>query len=369
MASSSHPNLNLDDIYESAFIADVWPTVLGHLAETAGAVGGGFFILNGELNGEVSNWTSSEGFGGTMLAFVNSRVLQTSGRPTRVNIIGQHSFITEQQSFSGNELDDHPLYRDFLRPRGLGWSARTSIRLPTGDNIVLALERAFSDGPIPMDSLAKINEHRSHLARAAFISARLQLETAKTATQTLALLGLPALAFDPNGRVLSANSLTNDMKDYVVFRAHERIALTDKRANLHLMLAIESASHKTIATPFSFSVCNTEGQAQLVAHVIPVRGQSRDVFMRCAGVLILTPVSAPQIPSIDLVQSLFDFTPAEARVARSIAQGESVEVIASANEVSVNTIRAQVRSVLEKTGCHRQAEVASLLGGLSVIRG
>ena len=74
----------------------------------------------------------------------------------------------------------------------------------------------------------------------------------------------------------------------------------------------------------------------------------------------------PQAPPIELVQSLFDLTPAEARVARKLTAGETVEEIASCGSISLATVRTQVRRVLEKTGCRRQAEVVALLGGISV---
>ncbi|MDP3074187.1 helix-turn-helix transcriptional regulator [Bradyrhizobium sp.] len=66
--------------------------------------------------------------------------------------------------------------------------------------------------------------------------------------------------------------------------------------------------------------------------------------------------------------SLFDLTPAEARVARGLAAGKTVDDLAGDNGVSPNTVRVQVRGVLEKTGCRRQTEVVALLGGISALR-
>jgi len=103
-----------------------------------------------------------------------------------------------------------------------------------------------------------------------------------------------------------------------------------------------------------------------VAHILPIRRTARDIFTRCAGVLIMTPVTLPQAPPVELVQSLFDLTPAEARVARGLAAGDTLDQIASIGSVSRNTVRTQVRGVLEKTGCRRQAEVVALLSGIAV---
>ncbi len=69
------------------------------------------------------------------------------------------------------------------------------------------------------------------------------------------------------------------------------------------------------------------------------------------------------------MRSLFDLTPAEARVARGLASGKAVDDIAVEGDVSPNTIRTHVRGVLQKTGCSRQAEVVALLNGIFPPRG
>jgi DNA-binding CsgD family transcriptional regulator len=82
----------------------------------------------------------------------------------------------------------------------------------------------------------------------------------------------------------------------------------------------------------------------------------------------LTPVTLPQAPPVELVQSLFDLTPAEARVARGLASGKTVTDIATDSGVSRETIRTQLGRVMEKTGCNRQADVVALLTGISPAR-
>jgi len=58
-------------------------------------------------------------------------------------------------------------------------------------------------------------------------------------------------------------------------------------------------------------------------------------------------------------------TPVQARVARSLASGKTVEDIACDGGVSPSTVRTHVRGVLEKTGCNRQVEVVALLAGIA----
>jgi len=201
------------------------------------------------------------------------------------------------------------------------------------------------------------------------MSARLQLERARVASETLALIGLPALVFDERGKVLAANHLIEALTGHVRWRAQDRVSLKDSSANTLFQQAIATLDMDSVAPVRSFALRGADAAAAMVAHVVPLRRTARDIFMRCAGVLVMTPVTLPQAPPVELVQSLFDLTPAEARVARRLSTGETVEEIASIGGVSLSTVRTQLRGVLEKTGCRRQAEVVALLGGIAVPQG
>ena len=70
-----------------------------------------------------------------------------------------------------------------------------------------------------------------------------------------------------------------------------------------------------------------------------------------------TTVTAPVSSSAPVPQGSYKVRP-----------GDTLGEIAATGHVSRNTVRTQVRGVLEKTGCSRQAEVIALLGGISVSR-
>ena len=234
--------------------------------------------------------------------------------------------------------------------------------------IFLTLERLIGRGPVEASIIQQLDALRPHLARSALLSARLQLERARIASETLAIIGLPALVLDEKGKVLAANPLIEALTGYVHWRAQDRVSLKDRGADNLLRDAIAAIDVVGGAGVRSFPVRDAANDAMMVAHVVPIRLSARDIFVRCAAVLVLTPVTLPQAPPVELVQSLFDLTPAEARVARSLASGETVEAIASTRGVSQNTIRMQVRGVLEKTGCNRQVDIVALLTAISATR-
>jgi DNA-binding CsgD family transcriptional regulator len=277
--------------------------------------------------------------------------------------------LTEHQIYNTDEeLRADPFYRDMLLPGGFGWGAGTAIPLPTGETLYLSVERVHRRGPVETSIIQRLDALRPHLARSALMSARLQLERARIASETLALIGLPALVFDNLGKVLAANHLIEALTDQIRWRAQGRVSLKDSGADVLFQQAIATLDVEGAAPVLSFASRGADAGAAMVAHVVPVRGLSRDIFVRCAGVLVMMPVTVSQAPPVELVQSLFDLTPAEARVARSLTTGETVETIASRGGVSQNTVRTHLRGVLEKTGCSRQAEVVSLLSGIAIPR-
>ncbi|WP_158817817.1 helix-turn-helix transcriptional regulator [Methylocapsa sp. S129] len=353
----------VDRIYESSFVPELWPGVLDELAEIANARGGVLFAANTE----VLRWTASASLREEMARYVSDGWLMRGQRRGRLFGARHAGFLAESDIYSDGELEVDPVYSDFLRPAGLGWAAGTGIPLPTGDMLIVSLERDYERGPVESAVIQQLDLLRPHLARSALLSARMQLERARIASETLALIGVPALVLDDGAKVLAANSLIEALTGFVQWRARDRVSLKDPNADKLLFQAMATPDLTSAATR-SFAVRDADSGALMVAHVIPIRGAARDIFVRCAAVLVMTPVAAPQAPPVELVQSLFDLTPAETRVARSLATGQTLDDIASAGGVSRSTVRSHLKAVMEKTGCNRQAEVVALLGGIAFPR-
>ena len=356
----------INEIYECSFAPDLWPNVLDQLARIADAFGGTFFVATST---RVQSWTASEPLRAGLELFAKTDLVTRGGRVARLRAAQHAGFLGEPELYdTEEEMAADPVYRELLWPAGLGWGTGTAVPLPTGETLCLTLERFRTRGPIETAIVQQLDALRPHLARSALMSARLQLERARIASETLALLGLPALVFDHQGRVLAANHLIEALTDQIRWHARDRVALKDSIANALLQQAVANLDVEGAAPVLSFASRGVEASAAMVVHVVPIRGASRDIFQRCAGVLVMMPVTFPQAPPVELVRSLFDLTPAEARVARSLTSGETVETIASTTGVSRNTVRTQLQGVLEKTGCSRQAEVVALLSGIAVRR-
>jgi len=162
--------------------------------------------------------------------------------------------------------------------------------------------------------------------------------------------------------VLVANHLIEALSGFISWRTKDQIALTDERADVLLRDAIATVNQDEASSVRSFPI--RDAGSAMIAHVVPIRGTARDIFSRCAAMLMLTPVTRPEAPPVELIRSLFDLTPAEARVARGLAAGQTVKVMAADSGTSTNTVRTHVNAVLAKTGYSRQSDVVALLNGL-----
>ena len=351
----------IDRIYECSFVPELWPQVLRDTSRLSDSAGAAMFLTNPE----VAAWTSSRNAQGTIEGFVREGWYWRGELMNRVHGTRHAGFLRDIDLLTAQQLEAEPIYRDNWSRLGMGWGAATAFALPGGDALSIVLPRPTMKGPADAAAIAQLDALRPHFARAALMAARLRLEGARAAGDALAAIGLAALVLEGGGRVLAANALVEAAAGVVHWRAGDRIALQDRAADALLREALAQIELPGNGGVRSFPV---HARSLMVGHVIPIRLSARDIFSRSAAMLVLAPVEAPGAPPVELVRSLFDLTPAEARVARGLAGGRTVDELAGEGGVSANTVRAQVRGVLEKTGCHRQADVVALLAGIAAVR-
>jgi len=354
----------IDRIYECSFVPELWPGVLRDTSKASSFGGAALYVTNPD----VTAWTASRNSRPIIEQFVAEGRYWRGPMMPRVHNSRHPGFLRDVDLCSEEEMNGGWL-RDGRNKIGAGWSAATAFSLPTGEALSIVLTRGADLGPPDATTIQQLDMLRPHFARAAVMAARLNLERAQAASQTLAALGLAAIVLDDGRRVIAANSLIEGLTNYVHWRAADAVTLSDKSADDMLTEALARIVLKDDGGVRSFPVRDPVTGMLMVGHVVPIRFSARDIFARSTAVFILMPVAAPASPPVELVMSLFDLTPAEARIARGLAVGKTVEDLAGDNAVSPNTVRVQVRAVLEKTGCQRQTDVVAMLGGLSAVRG
>lgn len=349
-----------DRIYEAAVIPEKWPDVLGEMSRAVDGAGGLLFTANADHTGGIT----SADIKATFEEFIRDGWAAMNIRPARLGAANYAGFVRDNDFFTDEELDNDPVYRDFYRKRGLGWATGTMLDTPSGDSIIFSFERAYAKGPVPVEVVQQFDKLRPHLARSALLSSRLGLERAMAMAEALQALGLPGAVLRGGGRVLAVNSALERLMPSLVQDRRERLYVSDEAADVLLADALRRrpvAGGPAMVN--SIPVAATDEHPPMILHLLPIHGAAHDLFSRATSLLVITPVDRAVVPTAQVLQGLFDLTPAEARVARGISEAQTVEGLALSAGVSVETVRSQLKAVLSKTGLSRQQELINLLAG------
>lgn len=347
----------IDRIYEASVLPDFWPDVLRDFAGAAESREGVMVSVKGD---ELKWLTSSP----LAEALVQENYKHEGGmeRTKRLLARSHPGFLTDRDLFTEEEILTSPVYSDYLIPNGFGRGTATVIHLPEMQDIIIHAEGDHSDGPYGAETIARLDGLRPHLARSAMLSARLSFERARTSVETLGGIGFAACAVRQDGTVLVGNARFERDEAFWTTRLADRIALHDRRGDQQLAASL--AMILSDAGVRSIPLRPRGEHMPGVLHVVPVRRAAHDLFNQAAAILVLTQTSRAPTPHTTLLQALFDLTATEADLAARIGSGQTVEHIALTGAKGVETVRTQLKSVLAKTGCHRQADLARLLGQL-----
>lgn len=355
-SQKTHDQL-VDRIHEAGLVPVLWPTVLKEIGEAIGGNGGLLFaVRDGYVRGIVS-----PGHDETIKRFMNEGWSERDQALKRGLALNYSGFVNDADMFTDEELAADEVYANFYRHNGLDYRAGTIIPMPMGDSVALVLPRTGEQGPASRELITYLDSLRSHLARASMIANRLGFARARAQADAMQMLGLPAMVLRAGGRAFAANALFDALMPGLFQDRAQRVTIVDPAADALLGAAVSSLSF-TEGTR-SIPVPGTEGRLPMIVHVVPIRGAAHDLFAQAAALMVVTPVDRANVPTAEVLQGLFDLTPAEARIARSVGQTLSINDIAAAHGSSRETVRTQLRAVLQKTGLTRQQELVSLLVG------
>lgn len=349
----------IDRIYEAGLIPSLWPVLLRELGAAVGGDGG---FLFGVRDGYASAVNSVE-YDQVMPLFLKDGWSELDRTLPRALALNRAGFVTDYDLLSEEEIATDEVYCNFYRKHGIGYRAGTIIPMPSGDSIAIVVPRHQDRGPVPQHVVQVLDGLRPHLARASLAANRLGFEQARAQVEALQALGLPGAVLRAPGRLFAANGLFEALMPSMFQDRAQRVTVTDVAADALFAQALDTLALAGSRTVKSIPVAATASHVPMVLHVIPVRGSARDVFTQAVVLLVVTPVDRAVVPTAEVLQGLFDLTPAEARVARGIGQAETVDALADATGVNRETVRSQLKAVLSKTGLSRQQELVSLLAG------
>jgi DNA-binding CsgD family transcriptional regulator len=271
-----------------------------------------------------------------------------------------------------SEFQATRFYREWVAPQGLRDGcvmkfAQTSDRI----GMLATVTRADRE-IINADERQFLALLSPHLRRAALISDLLDHQRVQTDLYRVMFdkLTVPVLLVGADGRLIHANAAADAIlqrRAYVqvvngqLTTASGPFASALADAVTRASLSAGNLGARGIGIPLS-----EPGEPPAVAYVLPlVKTEVSSVFASAAAAVFIATSIASLPPQQDVLATLFDLTPAEARVLVFIATGHTTDEISDKLAVSPNTIKTHIARLFSKTGVSRQADLVGLVAGLS----
>lgn len=357
-------------IYEAALLPERWDAAFAAMKDTLGFDTWSFMLhgpnvsavsSGGELIDEDSNHRYETYFGAI------DPGVQHVMRSSPGKLIANHH-VFDERFVSQNEY-----YQDFLRPLGLRYLIGGKLTAGEHGAHVLGLLRSPERGVFAADELSFLERLVSHMQRSLRISHQLAVQRSQINGLATALEASPMAVFglDSDGQIKMANRRAESM-----LTAGELLRSKNQR-----LIAVESSKQSTFASAIRaclesgrpvFLLMNSKNEKGRRYSVSIVRWQAQAqlaVAPAFYGVLcLISPVDQRRVATVRQLMELFRLSPAEARLARAIAAGMTIDEYARENDLKITTVKTQLRHVLEKTGTDRQASLVRLIGGVPAVR-
>ena len=349
-----------DQIYEAAFLPELWPNTLGLLAQKANCSDAALFATEGKA---FTKWIATPATAPKVERYVREGWHARGELSRRAYLLSEPRFVAANELFTQGELDRQPFLAQFLTPAELYWGAATQIRGPLENVILFSVGRPENKGPMTAEEIDRLTALRPEFARASLISARLQLERARSTVETLQAIGLPSAVLAHTGKLAFANPSFEALVPTAFLDRVARLQFAEPGADALFGRFLGNSSPSGITIPIKATAENSP----LLVHIVPVTGQSRDLFVFARWAMVVVPISQPTQIRPAVLEGLFDLTPSEARVAKALAGGAEIDTVAATFGVTPATIRSQLKSIFAKTGTRRQADLVAILSATRLI--
>ena len=363
-------------LYEAALGAMAWEEVLGELVCSFGALCAAFSIVGPHRPGRIVY----SGIDPALAARYLERYAGRNELALRTAMLPVGTVVTDTGLMPKDEFRQTGFYTDCLGKVGI--DALMNLRAANHlDGLVanLCLFRTAVQGDFDAEDVARYRRHAPHICRAVQLQIRATEAEGERRALAKAMERMARATFLVDGfaTVLRANAAGATLlaaRDglFNELDGSGRLCATkpDETATLRRLITEAVANQDAGANGGShLRISRRAPHPPLVVTVLSIGSPGTSLGglppTTAALLLVSQPEARSEAPSPGLLRDVFGLTRAEAEVAARAAQGEEVARIAEGLGITSGTTRLHLHRVFEKTGVHRQAELALVLARLA----
>jgi len=293
----------------------------------------------------------------------------------------KNRFGLASEKFPDAELAKTDFYREFMQPNGLAPEAPICHEIATaasGKLAGIAIYRRVGCRPFDESDLALGNLIVPHVERGYAIYSRLGgVRRARIAlAEVLDRLPTGVLVFDAQHAPVIVNRSARrilELRDgFSIDRGRPRLSDRGEDGVFQTLLAkaCEAALKGQRAVGDVMQVSRPSGRRAFALMVAPLldapSGSAAGEAVTAA--FIADPDTGP-VTTTEVLEQLYTLTRAEAELVRMLSEGLTLDQVATARGVTMNTVRSQLKQVFSKTDTKRQGELVRLvLTGVSSLQ-
>ena len=365
----------LDALYFAPYEASGWQEFLDRMVSLSGSRSARILVMNKEAD-QVFNGVQVNTDAKAHKAFVEHYVNLCPWRPGLAKLPPGRFYssfldgICDQKTFYQSEF-----FNDWARELDIHHGASGTVWQHDGQTIQMFMQRTGGQGHFTRAETNAFNALTPHIRRALRLEAIMHQRRQQQGYLEKQGRFSAMLLVNARGEVVHASeSAWQILQAEPGIRMHARkLRLQDKAGQDQL--------DRLIAASFGCGMSHAPvtggvvplwryGRTPLLMQVMPLHPDADRNLIPVPAHAAIYLVDGEQETQIDLnkLASLLDLTRAEARVAALVAQGEKPAEIAASGNVSIHTVRSQIKSIFIKTEVSSQAQLTKLVRALPVQR-
>lgn len=368
MNESQYDNL-VGKIYDAAVMPALWPVFLEQLSDVFESRGTALYLV--DFASRSITCRSDE------ISFIQSvridpeTAVSYERYYSKVNVwfedsrdLPEGQLITTDRLFPVRELVRTEWYNDWLKPQGYFHAMIGHLLKRDTLAVRLSIFRSRQQ-PFSADETALFARLAPHLRRSCMIHKKFSELKSMLATDTDLLNRLPVglVLFDKGGQAVFVNHMAETLircSDGFRLNTAGRCQADSVNETRALRQLISNAIEQGHGN--AMNLHRGSSSRPLSAIVVSLQNQPLPFIGSVPTVALF--LCDPDLPlNLDdsLLTQCYGLSPAEAKLATALLRGQTVSDYAQTRGISNNTVKTQLKQVLEKTETHRQSELIQLL--------
>ena len=350
-------------LYETVLDPQNWREVVGLCGQYAGGVDAYLLTMNKKHNVPIVSMLAGTEFSLESGNDYANHYIAIDPRHNMIRGAAVDEWLCCHHTYDQRFVDHNEFYQDFFIYHGARYTMTAWVNDNEDDHSLLALFRAVGQQPFGHAEQMAAQRFSGHLQRALQLQKHTQnLHTkAELGARAIDALTLSMLIVDNTGVILHLNTgaerLLNSRISGLTCKEGRLFATHPTSKNRLTTLVAEATGYPAVGGAMFLS--GEENRQVLVTPLPAASPFAQDWQTPLALVLVME--TGKNLSTLQLLGKLYNLSPAELRVASALLAGRSPEEYAQEADVTLNTVRSQLKNLFSKTGTRRQSELVAVL--------